>query len=312
MAAVKYHSGKNVRQAAADRFDYLYDEFETVVVSVSGGKDSTVLLNMALESAERKNRLPIDVMFLDQEAEWMSVIHYMRHIKEDPRIKMYWLQVPMRISNAASIDEDWLQCWNPDQEDRWMRPKEPDSIHENYLGSHSFYELFKLFLIDIRGSGSGCSVNGIRCEESPGRRLGMTTQATYKWITWGFEGWVHEPTEWKKALAFAPLYDWTFTDVWKSIHDGNWEYADVYNLYYQHGVPIPNMRVSSFCHETAIRSLDLLHELEPENVVEAGRPPRRDERGPPPEALEHHAEEAASSLLHLARVPRLLGRESHH
>lgn len=50
--------------AALERVRYIFNEFEEVVVSFSGGKDSTVTLNMALLVAEEMGRLPLKVMFL--------------------------------------------------------------------------------------------------------------------------------------------------------------------------------------------------------------------------------------------------------
>ena len=37
---------KTVLEAAKERISYIFDEFENIIVSVSGGKDSTVLAHM--------------------------------------------------------------------------------------------------------------------------------------------------------------------------------------------------------------------------------------------------------------------------
>lgn len=60
---------KTVLEAAKERIRRLFDEFENVVVSYSGGKDSTIVLELTLEIAREKGRLPQKVMFLDQEGE---------------------------------------------------------------------------------------------------------------------------------------------------------------------------------------------------------------------------------------------------
>lgn len=44
----------NVYDAALKRLNYIFDEFEDVYVSVSGGKDSTVALFMTLKGCKRK------------------------------------------------------------------------------------------------------------------------------------------------------------------------------------------------------------------------------------------------------------------
>jgi predicted phosphoadenosine phosphosulfate sulfurtransferase len=64
-----YYGNKTVYEMALERIEYIFDEFENVSVNFSGGKDSTVTLNLALTVAEKKGRLPLKVMFIDQEAE---------------------------------------------------------------------------------------------------------------------------------------------------------------------------------------------------------------------------------------------------
>ncbi|MEK6532023.1 MAG: hypothetical protein AABZ23_05990 [Deltaproteobacteria bacterium] len=43
---------KNVFDAAIERIEFLFDEFENIVVFISGGKDSTVVLGLTLMVAE--------------------------------------------------------------------------------------------------------------------------------------------------------------------------------------------------------------------------------------------------------------------
>ena len=49
---------KNVAEAAEERLRYIFDEFDKIIVSISGGKDSTVLAYMTLLEAHRRNRRP--------------------------------------------------------------------------------------------------------------------------------------------------------------------------------------------------------------------------------------------------------------
>jgi predicted phosphoadenosine phosphosulfate sulfurtransferase len=47
---------ENVVSAAKRRISYIFDEFENICVSISGGKDSTVLAYLTLDEAHKRNR----------------------------------------------------------------------------------------------------------------------------------------------------------------------------------------------------------------------------------------------------------------
>jgi len=250
---------KNVYEAAKDRIRWLFDEFENVIVGVSGGKDSTVVVNLAIEIAKEKGRLPLKIMFLDQEAEWMSTIENIRELMSRPEVDPIWLQIPFKLFNATSFKDHWLQCWNPDDAGNWIREKESISRKENVYGTERFGELFERIIDHEFGGQKACYIAGVRAEESPRRASGLSNGVTYKGITWG-----KKLNERKQQFTFYPIYDWSYTDVWKAIHDNQWVYNIVYDKMYQYGVPIQDMRVSNLHHETAVRALFILQEEEPE------------------------------------------------
>lgn len=256
---MKIYGKKTVWDAAEERLDYLFAEFDEVIVNFSGGKDSTVTLNLALRAATRAGRLPLKVMFTDQEAEWQSTIDYVRLIMARPDVEPIWLQVPFRLFNAASQSEEWLTCWDPEKEEDWIRPKEPTSVKENVYGVDRFAKLFEAYNRHHFPDRTVARLSGVRCEESPARQMGLTTYPCYKHITWGSKEDVK-----RGHYTFCPLYDWSYTDVWKAIHDNGWQYCSLYDAQYQYGVAVANMRVSSVTHETALRSLFYLQEVEAE------------------------------------------------
>ena len=254
----KIYLGANVFAAALERIGRLFDTFDEVIVDVSGGKDSTVVLNLALMVAEQKGRLPLSVLFLDQEAEWDTVIDHVRQIMGDPRVRPYWFQGPFKLFNATSTGEPWLYCWQEGK--TWIREKEPDSIHDNRLGTDRFKPLFDAFPKVMFPNRSTAQISGVRCEESPGRLKGLTGGATFQDITWGRIITKKAPGHY----TFYPLYDWGYRDIWKAIHDNGWDYCRLYDFEYQYGVPVLDMRVSNVHHETAVHSLKFLQEIEPE------------------------------------------------
>lgn len=240
-----------------ERIEYLFDEFENIAVNFSGGKDSTVTLNLALMVAEKKNRLPLKVLFIDQEAEWDCTIDYMKSVMYDPRVEPYWFQIPFRIFNATCSDEPWLNAWDVNPEVTWIREKDPIAIHKNPTQIDRFGELFNALYNWIFKGKSHAVLAGVRCEESPARRTGLTTFATYKWITWG-----KVENNKRDQFVFYPLYDWSYRDIWKAIHDNRWEYCVLYDYMYQYGISPMKMRLSNVTHETAVDSLFFLQEIE--------------------------------------------------
>ena len=178
--SIRIYKKNNVYDEALERINILFDDFPNVMVGFSGGKDSTVCLNLALKVAEERNRLPLRVVFLDQEAEYQNVIDYMRNVMADKRVDPYWIQAPFKINNATSFENPWLYCWK--EGDTWMREKEDISIKENLFGEEEFHGLFKGIAKHLYGDEKCCYISGVRAEESPTRTMALTHDITYKYI----------------------------------------------------------------------------------------------------------------------------------
>jgi predicted phosphoadenosine phosphosulfate sulfurtransferase len=254
---MKMYLNENVWDKAIERIEYIFDEFDEIIVSFSGGKDSTVIFNLALIVAKKKNRLPLKVLFVDQEAEWRNVIEYTRNVMSMPEVEPYWLQIPIKLFNATSMEKHWLNCWAEGEE--WIRPKEEISIKENVYGTDRFKKLFVNFQKYHFPNRSLANFSGVRAEESPNRRSGLCNGQTYKHITYG-------SIDSKKLnhYTFYPLYDWNISDIWKAIYDNKWKYCKVYDEFYKYGLQPHKMRVSNLHHETAVDQLFYLHEIEPD------------------------------------------------
>ncbi len=141
---MKIYLNSNVFDEALNRIRFIFDEFENVIIGFSGGKDSTVTLELALIVAKEKNRLPLGVMFIDQEAEWEHVVKYVESVMYRDDINPYWLQMPMMLSNATSAKNKWLMCWEDGGD--WMREKNDISIKKNKYGTDRFHKIFDNFL----------------------------------------------------------------------------------------------------------------------------------------------------------------------
>lgn len=254
---MKVYLQENVYEAALKRFEWIFDEFKNVVVAFSGGKDSTVCLELALEVARKKNRLPLKVLFIDQEAEWQHTVDYVREVMYRPEVDPVWIQCPIRLFNAASFDEDWLYCWDEKDKDHWMHPQDPKAITKNVFGTDRFKPMFAAVERWLFNNEPFASIGGVRTQENITRYTGLTASLSYKDITWGH-------IDGKGGYTFYPIYDWGYDDVWTYIAKNKVNYNRIYDLMFNYGVPTHKMRVSNLHHETAVASLMLLQEVERE------------------------------------------------
>jgi len=252
---IKIFKKSNVYDEALRRIEWIFSEFDNVVVSFSGGKDSTVILELALIVARKLNRLPLNVLWIDQEAEWEATKNYCKEVFYRDEVNPYWLQIPFKIFNASSFEEDWLNAWDINKKEDWIHPQDEISIKENHFGTDRFKDLFSHVAKVMFKGERYANLGGIRTQESPMRFGGVTGALTYKDATWGKK----EP----KGFTFYPIYDWEFADVWIAIQRFGWNYNVIYDKMFNYGVAPRNMRVSNLHHETAYRSLYMLQELEP-------------------------------------------------
>ena len=60
---MKTYLNKDVYTSAIERYEYIFTNFDRVCISFSNGKDSGVLLNLAIEVARRLNKLPVNILY---------------------------------------------------------------------------------------------------------------------------------------------------------------------------------------------------------------------------------------------------------
>lgn len=258
---------KNVVEAAINRIEYIFDNFENIIVSISGGKDSTVMCWLALQEAKKRNR-KIGIFFLDEEVVYESTIEQVTWLMNlyPENTKRLWFQFPFHLTNSTSYEEGQLICWEPGKHKIWMRPKvsysiqhipwdrEKQSVRDKTKG-FGFYDVLDNFQASQNDT---AFLVGLRATESMNRFRAVAKNPGYEDCYWCTK--IHRAIG---SASFYPLYDWNFHDVWKFIYENDIRYSRIYDYQFKKGMSQQDIRVSSLIHEKSFKALVELPEFEP-------------------------------------------------
>lgn len=258
----------NVVDAVKKRMEYIFDEFENIIVSISGGKDSTVMCWLALQEAKKRGR-KIGIFFLDEEVVYESTIEQVTWLMNlyPENTRRIWFQFPFNLTNATSYEEGQLVCWEPGKHKLWMRPKvsysiqhipwdrEKETIRDKNKG-FGFYDVLDNFQASQTNT---AFLVGLRATESMNRFRAVAKNPGYKDCYW-----CTKIKKSKGSVAFYPMYDWNFHDIWKFIYENNIRYSRIYDYQYKKGLHQQDIRVSSLIHEKSFKALVDLPEFEPD------------------------------------------------
>jgi len=252
----KKHTDRSVWDAALERTHEVYDRYDYVEVSFSGGKDSTVALNMAIEVARERDELPVNVIYFDEEVVPPDTDDYVRRVYNRDEVNMRWVCYPMRFVNGANKNKPYWTTWNPDKRDVWCRnlPDEGDANppegwhHQTHKDANDV-----LFDADW---GRSCVILGLRADESLNRYRSVASKLEDNFITRDQNAhWVDKA---------SPVYDWKYGDIWKAVNENGWDYNKTYDKLTMAGVAPADQRVSQPFNDTALTGLWEYRTLYPE------------------------------------------------
>jgi predicted phosphoadenosine phosphosulfate sulfurtransferase len=262
----KIIQSQNVLEAARDRISWTFDNFERVYVSFSGGKDSTVMLHLIAEEAI-KRKTKFGILFVDLEGQYKFTIEHIQKCVEmyADCSELFWVCLPIHLRNAVSVYETHWVCWDVAKHQAWIREPPQSAIMDEKLFPF-FREAmeFEEFVPEFgewyaQGKSCACFV-GIRTDESLNR---FRTIASRSKIRKDGKQWTTKVTD--NVFNIYPLYDWKTEDLW-TYHGQNKSkpYNKLYDLMYQGGLSLSQMRICQPYGDDQRKGLWLFHLIEPE------------------------------------------------
>lgn len=257
---------EDVYALAQQRISDVFDTFERVSVSFSGGKDSTVLLHITMAEAKKRNR-KVTVLFIDWEAQLDMTIQFIRSCYERYAewIDPVWVCLPMRTTNACSqIEPEWT-CWEPAKRALWVRDTPPEGITDEgyfpfYQHAMTFEEFVPAWGSWFASGGDACVLVGVRAAESLNRYRTLICDGKE---TWSGRRWT-TVTPGTQVVNAYPLYDWKTEDIWTYFGHSSEPYNPFYDRMYQAGLSIHQMRICEPYGDEQRRGLWLYHVTEPQ------------------------------------------------
>ena len=222
--------GGNVFDAAVGRLTELYKAGHRLVISFSAGKDSGVVLELAVIAARAAGRLPVEVVMRDEEILMPGTFEYAERVAQRPEIDFHWMVAHQPIVNIFNRREPYF--WVFDQQLKssdWVRS--PPAFAET-IGDQNIERMISPLRFPVQSGQRLFSVVGMRVQESRARRYGI----------FAAKGYITKPNK-HGVSKMWPIYDWLDTDVWRGIQHYGWDYNHAYNTMRSIGIHPKNLRI---------------------------------------------------------------------
>jgi len=268
----KKYLNMSVLDATKERLHFIFDNFEKIYISFSGGKDSTVMLHLTMDECKKRNR-KIGLLFIDWEAQYKYTIEHIENClgMYKKYLDIYWIALPLKTTNSVSqFEPEWI-CWEKGKENIWVRDLPCESINDyNSLPFYNYAMTFEEF-VPAFGKWYGNNKNtacliGIRAGESLHRYTTVITERHDGSMNnkQTFRGKNYTTHIIDLTYNCYPIYDWQTKDIW--IYNSKYKksYNKLYDRMYQAGVGIHQQRICEPYGDEQKRGLWLFHVIEPE------------------------------------------------
>ena len=262
----------NVYEATQQRLRLIFEEFDNIYVSFSGGKDSSLLLNLTLDF--RRKYYPekkIGVFHQDFEAQYTVTTEFIERTFEriKDEVEPYWVCLPMATRTALSSYQMYWYPWDDTKEEAWVRPmpqheyvinlkNNPMTTYRYRMHQEDLAKQFGRWYRISHGDKKTVCLLGMRADESLQRYSGFLNKK------YGYKDECWVSNEFKNVWCASPLYDWTLSDVWHANFLFHYDYNRLYDLYYMAGLKVSQMRVASPFNDYSKDSLNLYRVIDPE------------------------------------------------
>lgn len=251
---VKRELDIDVVTAAQQRIINAFSNGIKVYMSVSGGKDSIVMMDITYKLMQQGKIDPslMEAVFIDEESMYDDVIEIMklwrkRFMMVGAKFTWYCMEYKQMNCFHSLEDEETFVCWDRFQRDKWCRPMPPFAVtsHPLLKPRAEVYQSFTARLFR-----DGINLLGVRVSESVQRRKYISTILNGNSIT----GKNH----------MYPIYDFEDADIWLYIKQNNLEYPKVYEEMYACGMSRRQLRISNFFGLDSCTVLSKLYEYRPQ------------------------------------------------
>lgn len=223
----------DVFREAIDRIKSIYSKGHRIVTSFSGGKDSTVCLELAIIAAQETNRLPVEVMMRDDEIMFPGTFEYAERVANRDNVNFHWIVANQPCINIFNRKKPYFWCFDPLlQPEEWVR-EPPKEDYVMYIPEKHIQGITIPARFPPEPNKTLFSIIGLRAAESRTRRMAIHSS----------KGYLTKPNEYGVRLL-RPIYDWSDGDIWKAIKDGNWDYNSAYNVMYRLGMKKKDLRIA--------------------------------------------------------------------
>jgi predicted phosphoadenosine phosphosulfate sulfurtransferase len=263
---------KNVYNITQDRLKILFEEFDNVYVSFSGGKDSGVLLNLCIDYIRKHDlKIKLGVFHIDYEAQYQMTTDYVNKVFSENLdiLDIYHCCMPLHAQCATSMQQSYWVPWEKDKKDIWVRDMPNNSINEDNhqfdfwkpMSDYDFQAKFSQWYHKKKNAKRTACLVGIRTQESLNRWRAIHSDRNYK--KYNNINWTKEM--YPNVYNGYPIFDWITEDIWTANSKFTWSYNRLYDLYYKAGLSVDKMRVASPFNDCAGESLKLYRVIDPNN-----------------------------------------------